>query len=69
MVQKTRKVSLFSDKLAAFTFWLVSVIVAAVITLPLGLTSTKEYAELMANWYPHSIVWIAYLVFFGTGHS
>lgn len=69
VVQKTCQVRLFSDKLAAFTFWgWQSVIVLAVITLPLGLTTSKEYAEL--EW-PISIliaiVWIAFIiVFFGT---
>ena len=69
VVQKTCQVRLFSDKLAAFTFWgWQAVIVLAVITLPLGMTTTKEYAEL--EW-PISIliavVWIAFLiVFFGT---
>ena len=69
VVQKTCKVSLFSDKLAAFTFWgWQAVIVAAVITLPLGLSSSKEYAEL--EWPIDiliAVVWVAYLiVFFGT---
>ena len=69
IVQRTSNVRLFSDKLAAFTFWgYQAVIVLAVITLPLGITRGKEYAEL--EW-PISIllavVWIAYaIVFFGT---
>ena len=47
IVQRTSQVRLFSDKLAAFTFWgWQAVIVAAVVTLPLGYTSSKEYAEL-----------------------
>ena len=47
IVQRTCQVRLFSDKLAAFTFWgWQAVIVAAAITLPLGLNSSKEYAEL-----------------------
>jgi cytochrome c oxidase cbb3-type subunit I len=38
---------LFGDKLAAFTFWgWQAVIVLAAITLPLGMTQGKEYAEL-----------------------
>ncbi|RTE87239.1 MULTISPECIES: cytochrome-c oxidase, cbb3-type subunit I [Gammaproteobacteria] len=67
--QKTCQTRLFSDKLAAFTFWgWQAVIVAAVITLPMGITTTKEYAEL--EW-PISIlillVWVAFIiVFFGT---
>ncbi|RUO36504.1 cytochrome-c oxidase, cbb3-type subunit I [Aliidiomarina sanyensis] len=69
IVQKTCQTRLFSDKLAAFTFWgWQAVIVAAVITLPLGITTSKEYAEL--EW-PISIlillVWVAFIiVFFGT---
>ena len=47
IVQRTCQVRLFSDKLAAFTFWgWQLVIVAAAITLPLGITTSKEYAEL-----------------------
>src|SRR5207253_3931253 len=47
VVQRTCQVRLFSDVLAAFTFWgWQAVIVLAVITLPLGFTSSKEYAEL-----------------------
>ena len=69
VVQRTTQARLFSDGLAAFVFWgWQAVIVLAVITLPLGLTSTKEYAEL--EW-PIDIlitaVWVAYAtVFFGT---
>lgn len=69
IVQRTTQARLISDKLAAFTFWgWQAVIVAAVATLPLGLTSTKEYAEL--EWPIDiliAIVWISYaIVFFGT---
>ncbi len=47
VVQRTCHVRLFSDGLAAFTFWgWQLVILLAAITLPLGLTSGKEYAEL-----------------------
>jgi cytochrome c oxidase cbb3-type subunit 1 len=69
VVQRTCHVRLISDKLAAFTFWgWQLVIVLAVITLPQGITSTKEYAEL--EW-PIDIlmgaVWVTYaIVFFGT---
>src|SRR5690554_340781 len=69
VVQRTCNVRLFSDRLAAFTFWgWQVVIVAAVISLPMGFTTTKEYAEL--EW-PISIliavVWIGVMiVFFGT---
>ena len=69
VVQRTCQVRLFSDSLAAFTFWgWQAVIVLAVITLPLGYTSGKEYAEL--EWPIDiliTIVWVAYaVVFFGT---
>lgn len=43
VVQRTTQARLISDKLAAFTFWgWQAVIVAAAITLPLGMTSSKE---------------------------
>ncbi|MEY4507192.1 MAG: hypothetical protein RL297_1770 [Pseudomonadota bacterium] len=69
VVQRTCQTRLISDKLAAFTFWgWNAVIVGAVITLPLGLTQSKEYAELI---WPIdlliAVVWVAYaFVFFGT---
>ena len=69
VVQRTSQAPLFSDRLAAFTFWgWQLVIVAAAITLPLGLTSAKEYAEL--EWPIDiliALVWVIYaVVFFGT---
>jgi len=69
VVQRTCQVRLASDRLAAFTFWgWQAVIVAAVISLPMGYTSSKEYAEL--EWPIDillGIVWFAYIgVFFGT---
>jgi cytochrome c oxidase cbb3-type subunit 1 len=69
VVQRTCQARLFSDKLAAFTFWgWQLVIVSAAITLPLGLTTSKEYAEL--EWPIDlliAVVWVAYAVlFFGT---
>jgi len=69
VVQRTCQVRLFCEPLVKFTFWgWQAVIVAAVITLPMGLTSSKEYAEL--EW-PIDIllglVWISYaIVFLGT---
>jgi len=69
VVQRTCHTRLFSDGLAAFTFWgWQAVIVLAAITLPLGMTQGKEYAEL--EW-PVAIlitlVWVGYaVVFFGT---
>ena len=69
VVQRTCHVRLFADRLAAFTFWgWQVVIVLAAITLPLGYTASKEYAEL--EWPIDiliTIVWVAYaVVFFGT---
>ncbi len=69
VVQRTCQVRLFCDKLATFTFWgWQLVIVAAAISLPLGYTQAKEYAEL--EWPIDiliAIVWVSYaIVFFGT---
>jgi cytochrome c oxidase cbb3-type subunit 1 len=68
-VQRTSHVRLCSDGLAAFTFWgWQLIIVLAAVTLPLGITSGKEYAEL--EWPIDiliTLVWVAYaVVFFGT---
>mgnify|MGYP002737838023 CR=1 FL=1 len=69
VVQRTCQARLISDRLAAFVFWGWQLaLVGAVITLPLGLNSSKEYAEL--EWPIDlliAVVWIAYAVlFFGT---
>jgi cytochrome c oxidase cbb3-type subunit 1 len=69
VVQRTCKTALFGGKLASFTFWgWQAVIVLAIITLPMGFTSSKEYAEL--EWPIDiliAVVWISYaIVFFGT---
>src|SRR5256885_10748150 len=69
VVQRTCHVRLFSDTLASFVFWgWQAVIVLAVISLPMGWTSAKEYAEL--EWPIDiliAVVWVAYLiVYFGT---
>ena len=69
VVQRTCQVRLFSDALASLTFWgWQLVIVAAAISLPLGYTQGKEYAEL--EWPIDlliAIVWVSYaVVFFGT---
>jgi cytochrome c oxidase cbb3-type subunit 1 len=69
VVQRTCQVRIISDTLAAFTFWgWQLVIVLAAITLPLGMTQGKEYAEL--EWPIDlliAVVWVAYaVVFFGT---
>jgi len=69
VVQRTCHVKLFAPKLAQFTFygWML-VIASAVVTLPLGYTSSKEYAEL--EWPIDlllTVVWVSYaVVFFGT---
>jgi cytochrome c oxidase cbb3-type subunit I len=68
-VQRTCQVRLFCGPLASFTFWgWQLVIVLAAITLPLGYTSGKEYAEL--EWPIDiliAVVWVSYaIVFFGT---
>jgi cytochrome c oxidase cbb3-type subunit 1 len=69
VVQRTCQVRLASDVLASFVFWgWQLVIVAAAITLPLGYTQGKEYAEL--EWpidIAIAIVWVSYaILFFGT---
>ncbi len=69
VVQRTSQVRLFAPALARFVFWgWQAVIIAAVITLPMGLTQGKEYAEL--EWPIDiliAVVWVAYaIVFFGT---
>ncbi|HEY5633004.1 MAG TPA: cbb3-type cytochrome c oxidase subunit I, partial [Burkholderiaceae bacterium] len=69
VVQRTSQTRLFAGPLAAFTFWgWQLVIVAAAVTLPLGLTQGKEYAEL--EWPIDLLiaaVWVSYaIVFFGT---
>lgn len=69
VVQRTCQARLWGGPLVGFTFWgWQLVIVLAAITLPMGITQSKEYAEL--EW-PIDIliaaVWVAYaIVFFGT---
>jgi cytochrome c oxidase cbb3-type subunit 1 len=68
-VQRTSHVRLWGGPLIPFTFWGWQVIILlAAITLPLGITSGKEYAEL--EWPIDiliTLVWVSYaLVFFGT---
>ena len=47
IVQRTNQTRLWSNKMAWFTFWSWNLVIAlAIITLPLGLTQNKEYAEL-----------------------
>jgi cytochrome c oxidase cbb3-type subunit 1 len=69
IVQRTCHARLFAPALAAFTFWgWQLVIVLAAVTLPLGFSTAKEYAEL--EWPIDvliTVVWVAYaIVFFGT---
>ncbi len=69
VVQRTCQTRLFAPGLAMFTFvgWQL-VIVLAALSLPLGFTSGKEYAEL--EWPIDiliAVVWVAFaVVFFGT---
>ncbi len=68
-VQRTSHVRLWGGPLIPFTFWgWQLIILLAAITLPLGITSGKEYAEL--EWPIDiliTLVWVAYaIVFFGT---
>lgn len=69
VVQRTCHTRLWGGPLIPFTFWgWQLVIVLAAITLPLGYTTAKEYAEL--EWPIDiliTLVWVAYaIVFFGT---
>jgi cytochrome c oxidase cbb3-type subunit 1 len=63
VVQRTSGVRLWSDKLAWFTFWGWNLVwVGALITLPLGFTQSKEYAEL--EWPLDiliAVVWLTYM--------
>ncbi|MEM1432735.1 MAG: cytochrome-c oxidase, cbb3-type subunit I [Pseudomonadota bacterium] len=69
IVQRTCQTRLISSALANFVFWgWQAVILSAVVTLPLGITTSKEYAEL--EWPIDiliALVWVAFgIVFFGT---
>ena len=69
VVQRTCQAPLLSNALAAFVFWgWQLVIVLAAVSLPLGITGGKEYAEL--EWPIDiliAVVWVAYaILFFGT---
>ncbi len=68
-LQRLCKARMFSDALSWFNFWGWNlIIVAAALTLPLGLTTSKEYAEL--EWpidIAIAVVWVAFCVnMFGT---
>jgi cytochrome c oxidase cbb3-type subunit I/II len=63
-LQRLCKARMFSDALSWFNFWgWNGIIVSAAITLPLGLTTSKEYAEL--EWpidIAIAVVWVAFTV-------
>lgn len=68
-LQRLCKARMFSDRLSALNFWgWNAIIVAAAITLPLGFTSSKEYAEL--EWpidIAITLVWVVFAInLFGT---
>jgi len=68
-LQRLLKARMFSDALSKFHFWgWQAIIVSAAITLPLGITSSHEYAEL--EWpidIAIAVVWIAFGInMFGT---
>jgi len=66
MAQRTGSTGLWSNKLAWFTFWGWNlIIVLAVITLPLGITQSKEYAEL--EWPIDILIGVVW-VLFGLNH-
>lgn len=67
--QRLLKARMFSDALSNFHFWgWQAIIVAAALTLPFGITQSKEYAEL--EWpidIAIAVVWVAFAInFFGT---
>src|SRR5579864_2728544 len=68
-MQRLLRTRMWSDAISRFHFWgWQAIIVAAAITLPLGMTESKEYAELI---WPIDlaivVVWVAFAVnFFGT---
>ncbi len=69
VVQRTSQVKLAFESLASFVFWgWQLVIFLALLTLPQGITTSKEYAEL--EWpiaILIAVVWVAYaIVFFST---
>lgn len=68
-MQRLLKVRMFNDALSNFHFWgWQAIIVSAAVSLPMGWTSGKEYAELI--WpidLAIAVVWVAFAVnFFGT---
>src|SRR5262245_9767605 len=63
-LQRLCKARMFSDFLSWLNFWgWQAIIVSAAVTLPLGLTSSKEYAEL--EWpidLAITVVWVAFTI-------
>jgi cytochrome c oxidase cbb3-type subunit I/II len=63
-LQRLCKARMFSDKLSWINFWgWQAIIVGAAVTLPLGLTTSKEYAEL--EWpidIAIALVWVAFTI-------
>jgi cytochrome c oxidase cbb3-type subunit I/II len=63
-LQRLCKARMFSDFLSWFNFWgWQAIIVSAALTLPLGLTTSKEYAEL--EWpidIAIAVVWVAFTI-------
>ncbi len=63
-LQRLCKARMFSDKLSWVNFWgWNAIIVAAAITLPLGFTTSKEYAEL--EWpikIAIAVIWVAFTI-------
>ena len=67
--QRLLKARMFSDALSAIHFWgWQLIIVSAALTLPLGITTSKEYAEL--EWpidIAITLIWVVFAInFFGT---
>ena len=61
-LQRLCKARMFSDRLSAFHFWgWQLIIVSAALTLPLGFTTSKEYAEL--EWPIDILITVVWVVF------
>ncbi len=61
-LQRLLKTRMWSDKLSNLNFWGWQIIIAcAVVTLPLGITSGKEYAEL--EWWVDILIALIWVVF------
>ena len=64
----TGSVSLLSDAMESLVNLASALFALAMVTMPLGITQSKEYAE--PEWYADlwlTIVWVAYLLVFGMG--